>query len=171
MNASAAAGWGSPFLGDDTGREADIAYRFTVMVDSEAVGEFVSVGGISRTVETEEIQEGGRFIPHVRIKGSKPGHVTFKWGLLDRTYMWDWLDSVQYGKGAEFRRPVTIVQLSRRGAPVRAYQLEQAFPVRVKSADLDGGSSNMAIEEMEIVYDRVTTIVYSDSGAATAVGF
>ncbi len=146
-------------------RDHDVGYQFLVMIGFAVLGEFLSVDGISREVETEAIHEGGRSHgPHVRIKHGKEGTLTLKFGMMDRSALWDWMEMVRVG--VDFRREVQVVQFNRAFKPVRTYTLMDAFPRRVKAGGLDAGSTNLPVDEIEIVFDRLVPIIIPQSGEA-----
>ena len=156
---------GAALNSKDLGREVDVNYLFLVMVDFAPIGEFSGVEGISRAVDTEELQEGGRtYGPHVRLKHGKAGGVTLKWGMMDRSYMWDWMETVQVGM--DFRREVTIVLFNRSYIPVRVFYMHSCFPTLVKASSLDGAGSTSAIDELALVYDRLIPVIIPQDGEA-----
>jgi len=158
---------GSTLNSSDTARsrDHDVGYQFLVMIGFSVVGEFVSVDGITREIETETIPEGGRtYAPHVRIKQGKEGTLTLKFGMMDRSFLWDWIEMVQVGY--DFRLEVQVIQFNRNFKPVRTYALMDAFPRRVKAASLDAASTALAVDEIEMVYDRLVPIIVPHSGEA-----
>lgn len=167
--------WGGVARGYEAAREPDLNHMFTVLVSGMAMGDFNAVSGISKEVETESIAEGGRTGgPRTLIKGFKPGTVTLKWGNMDRTFMWDWINSVRVGPGAlgigtllGFRREVTVVQLSRNHEPYRVYHFHNAFPTSLKVGDLDVEGAKASVEELSLAYDSVTPLMMAQDTEAS----
>lgn len=148
-------------------RDHDVGFQFMVMIGFGAMGEFQSVDGLQRQVDTETLQEGGRSGgPHVVVKHGKEGTLTLKFGMMDRSGLWDWMEAVKVGY--EFRRDVTVVQFNRAYSPVRIWQLTNCFPRRIKSGALDAMSSNMPVDEIELVYERIIPMIIPHSGGAAA---
>lgn len=167
--------WGGVARSYRAAREPDTVYMFTVLVGGLAWGDFEAVTGITKEVDTESVPEGGRTAgPRTLIKGYKPGTVTLKWGQMDRTFMWDWIDSVAVGGGSlgtggllGFRREVTVVQCTRDHIPFRMYHFHNAFPVSLKAGDLVG-QSQQSVEDMTLAFDSVTPIIIAQDLEATA---
>lgn len=168
--------WGGVARSYRAAREPDIVYMFTVLVGGLAWGDFEAVTGIGKEVDTEQYPEGGRTAgPRQLIKGYKPGQVTLKWGQMDRTFMWDWIDTVAVGGGAlglgggllGFRREVTVVQCTRDHTPYRMYHFTNAFPVSLKAGDLVG-QGQQSVEDLTLAYDTVTPLIIAQDLEATA---
>lgn len=163
--AGALASWGSFARSGDSTREADVGYMFMAMVDFAPVGEFMSVSAFTREIDFEEVPEGGRsYGPHVIYKGGKGGSITLKWGLLDRSFWWDWIEGVQMGW--EFRREMTVLQFNRNHVPFRQFHFHNAFPIKVTGADLAVDNASAAAEEVVLRYDRLVPSIIPMSGEA-----
>jgi phage tail-like protein len=163
--AGAVASWGAFARSGDSTREADVGYMFMAMVDFAPVGEFMGITGFNRQVNFEEYAEGGRtYGPRYLFKGGGAGSITLKWGLLDRSFMWDWIESVQVGW--QFRRELTVLQFTRNHVPFRQFHFHNAFPVRVKAGDMSHDNTSAAFEEVEIKYDKLVPSIIPMSGEA-----
>ena len=163
--AGSLASWGAFARSGDSTREADVAYMFMAMVNFAPVGEFMSIGAFNREIDVEEIREGGRTGgPRVLVKGTKGGSITLKWGMLDRSYWWDWMEAVQIGW--DFRREMTVLQFNRNHIPFRQFHFHQCFPVAVKGAELSHDNTSAASEEVTLRYDRLVPSIIPMSGEA-----
>jgi len=146
-------------------RDHDVGFQFMVMINFFMMGEFQSIDGLQRQVDTETLQEGGRSGgPHVRVKHGKEGTLTLKSGMMDRSGLWDWMEGVKVGY--DFRREITIIQFNRKYQPVRIWQATNAFPRRIKSGALDAMNSSLPVDEIEIVFERLIPVIIPYTGAA-----
>ena len=145
----------------DGQRPIDIAFLFRVLGAKGLLGDFQSVDGFSREIEAFELQEGGRNNNvHVLPGPAKQGRLSLQWGLMDRSALYDWARSVEVG--VSFRQDLTIMQLTRRGVPLRIYTVSGAWPVEWRGARLDATQSTVPIEELKLAYDDVTLMVMPD---------
>lgn len=137
--------------------EAQIAFLFHVVIGSNILGEFRAVRGLGRTVEPEEIREGGRnHSPHMMVGQGKYQQCRIEWGFSLRATLFDWIHAVEAGYG--FRRLVWIFQLDRARNPLRVYQLWDAWPVSWEGARLDANDNLIDTEEINIAYELVTMV-------------
>ncbi len=135
-------------------RDPDITFNFNVLVGGVPLGDFVAVETIVKNVEAHSYKELGKNdSPHELIGQGSNGRVVLKWGLMNRSSLWDWMNEVKVGK--DFRRDVLVMQMTRGKIPVRTYNFRGAFPVRWTGAPLDAGSSTPAIEELELSYKSI----------------
>jgi phage tail-like protein len=140
-------------------RDADITFNFTVLVGGLPLGDFYAVDTFQRTVEPYVYKELGKNdSPRELVGIGGLGHVVLKWGLMNRSSLWDWMNEVmplEDKSGEGFRRDVLILQMNRGKIPVRCYNLRGAFPVRWTGANLDAMSSTTAVEELELSYRKL----------------
>ncbi len=147
-----------PGNGSVFGRDADITYNFSVLVEGMVIGDFMAVETLNRSIEVVPYKELGKNdAPHELIGTGNLGHVVLKWGLMNRGALWDWMKEVEV-KG-DFRRDVLIMHLTRSQIPVRTFVLKGAWPVRWSGANLDALSSTTAVEEIELSYKKLITAI------------
>lgn len=146
----------------DGQRPIDISFLFRVLGASGLLGDFQSVQGFSRSVEAFEFAEGGRNQGvHVLPGPAKQGRLSLQWGLMDRSALYDWARAVEIG--TSFRQDLTIMQLTRRGTPLRIYAVTGAWPVEWRGAALDASQSQVPIEELKLAYDDIEMTVIPDA--------
>lgn len=115
---------------------------------------FRKVSGLSRTLGTKEIEEGGRNrAAHTLWDGpAKLGEVTLEYGFIHTTALWDWCRLVEMG--GQFRKLVMIEQYGHGGSDVvRRFTLVGAWPKSWKASDLDATGGQMSVESLTLVYD------------------
>jgi phage tail-like protein len=146
-----------PFTREGTS-EKEGAFFFHVVIGTNVLGEFKAVSGFGRSVNTAEILEGGR--NHgPRTKWSPHGRhpdCTLISGSTSTGSMFDWIASVDAGR--DFRRVVTIVQLTRSRVPLRFFLLFGAFPVAWSGPSLDADASGNDEESVTLNYDSITVV-------------
>ncbi len=81
--------------------------------------------------------------------------VSFKRGVIGSQTLYDWFDQVRGGSESALRN-ITVALLSEdRSTRVMTWKLLRARPVRYRGGPLHGGSSDIAIEELVLAYERL----------------
>ena len=146
-----------PFTREGTS-EKESAFFFHVVIGTHVIGEFKSVSGFGRRVNTIDLLEGGRnHGPRVRW-APHGGHspCTLTSGSTSSGSMFEWIASVDAGR--DFRRVVTIVQLTRARVPLRFFLLFGAFPESWSGPNLDADASGNDEESVVLKYDSMTVV-------------
>lgn len=152
------AGFGAVLEGQ---RPVDIAFLFRVMWLEGILGDFQAVEGMSRAVELYEYQEGGKNDgKHVLPGPVKHGKLVLKTGEMNLSLLYDWCKMVELGE--DFRRDMLIMQMTRKGIPLRIFAVTDAWPVEWKGANLDAGQSAVPIEELHLVYNDLYMVLLPD---------
>jgi phage tail-like protein len=125
-------------------------FRFLVEIDGIASGGFVRVKGLSREVKTEARREGGvNDYEHKLVTGVSYPSVVLERGLaLDD--LWQW--ALDAADGNVTRKTIRVRLQNEAGEKAWAWQIESAFPVKWSSSDLDGQSSPVAMESLELAH-------------------
>ncbi len=137
-----------------------IAFFFHVMIGSDPVGDFQAVDNISASCMSYSVAEGGRnHSPHELPFGGprRRGELTLRWGMLYRSKLYEWFQSVELGYG--FRRDVYIMQLTRQKLPLRLMRLSQAWPVSWVGSNLDSNTSSYAVEQITLAYEDFSMVI------------
>ena len=141
--------------GDVVEKPGDITFLFQVVFGSLEIGDFQTVENIQKSVEVYSYQEGGRNHSPLLLPGpAKYGELTLKWGFMDRTTLWEWIEAVQIG--GDFKRDIMIVHLTRRLMPHRIYTLTGAWPIEWSGANLDVNDNKIPVESIKLVYDSLS---------------
>lgn len=137
---------------------------FSIEVDQVLAGIFKGVSGLNGTMETHEYVEGGvNGWKHVLPGPISYGNVTLETGVLDGKELWEWFYAIaSKGPDTDMRRNISIVlrQGSRDatlGNEVFRWNLIGAFPVSWSGPDLSGGSTEVAIQTLELAHYGVFT--------------
>ncbi len=141
------------------------AFRFHVDFQEEAgtdvsicSGAFSECTGLEATMEAKVIKEGGRNYGAVQ----RVGPVTFatvvlKRGITETRHLWTWFEFVTGGNYA-YRLSAIITMFDISGKAVLAWKLEDAMPVKFKTADLNARATEVGVEELHIVHEGLLKV-------------
>lgn len=134
------------------------AYNFEVRIGEDPVAGFTSVSGLTVEVETVEYREGGRDEHAHRLPaGTSHGTLTLEGGLTRETTLFDWVQAV--AGGTVRRKPVVLKLLGEAGsATCWGWECSGAYPVCWSGPDLRASGGGMAIESVELVYERLSRL-------------
>lgn len=133
-----------------------ISYMFHCTIGLDPLGDFSSVQGLSYEVDAFAYEELGRNHSPVLLPfdgPGKPGEVTLEWGMVVRSKLFDWIQSVKVG--GDFRKNVYITQLSQQRLPLRVYQLTGAWPRSWQASDMTTDRAEWSTEQLVLVYDQI----------------
>jgi phage tail-like protein len=121
-------------------------------------GAFSECTGLEATMEPKVIRAGGRNYGAAQ----RVGPVTFstvilKRGMTTEKHLWTWFEMVTNGSYA-YRLAAIITMFNTAGSGVLAWKLEKALPVKFKTADLNGKSTDIGIEELHLAHEGLTLI-------------
>lgn len=145
-----------PIIGDLGINKPMVAHMFEVAIGADPFGAFTEVSNITYEIQPYELIEGGRnFSPHLKpFNGpGKRGELTLKWGSVQRDKLQSWVESVK--TGYPFRRMVFLFHMTRTSIPFRIYTLTGCWPKQWKAPDLSTSSTEIAVEEVTLVYDNL----------------
>lgn len=132
------------------------SYHFTLEIAGVAAGGFVEASGIGAEIEVIPYRETGTATAAVR---SLPGRVTLmpltlRYGVSMDRGLWDWFNAVQ--KGQLERRNVSVIQFQNDGVTEsHRWNLYGAWPNAFVAGQLTTRQSEIAIESLTLVYDRL----------------
>jgi phage tail-like protein len=125
-------------------------FRFLVEVDGVVHGAFSKVKGLLREVKIESRREGGvNEYEHKIFTQVSHGSLVLERGIaLDD--LWKWAEDVAGGHIQ--RRKLSIRLQDEAGTDRWSWHVDDAFPVKWSLADLDAGSSQVAVESVEFAH-------------------
>jgi phage tail-like protein len=143
---------------DSYDNERVTAATFLFEVDGVEIGRFMEVGGLEVTVAVEEIEEGGEnnYVHKLPGRMTWP-NITLKRGITQNDTLLAWLNK---SSGEQFsangnkltRSTAAITLIGPAGQRLRAWEFDGAFPIKWKGPDFAAGSTDMAMEELEITH-------------------
>lgn len=137
------------------------AFHFGVSIDSAPKpvdASFLEVGGLTSTMTTEEVVEGGenRFV--WKLPGAvKHGNLTLKRGLAPQSSsLVSWCQRVFEGglSTSILTRSVRVFLYNGEQVAVRAWAFHQAYPVAWKIDTFSSNKNDLAIENIELAYQN-----------------
>lgn len=141
------------------GNDGQLASNFLLEVDGVEIGVFASVSGLSVTVGTEDIPEGGQngFVRKLPGQMTWPNIVLSR-GLIQADNLFEWLEKTSgEGFAASGNKLVrctgAITALSSDLKRLRAWNLAGCFPVRWKGPDFNVTSNDALSEELELAHE------------------
>lgn len=138
-----------------------IAAFFTIEMQGAVTGVFKSLENIGSENELTEYKASGP--KGEQVVKYQPGllkwnAVTLKQGVTDDLYFWEWRGLVEQGDMKAARKNGSFVMHNTKGESVAQWDFTNAWPRSIKGPGADATSSEVAIEELEIVcegYKRV----------------
>jgi len=116
-------------------------------------GAFSEVSGLEATMEPRAIREGGlNWGSHQRPGAVSFSTVVFKRGITRARDLWWWFELMGSGTyAARLRAQIQVFDSA--GAPLMAWTLRRALPVKFKCADLNARATDVGVEELHIVHE------------------
>ncbi|HTU94373.1 MAG TPA: phage tail protein [Solirubrobacteraceae bacterium] len=137
------------------------AFNFTVDLGAGTTtgpdAGFEECGPFAERVEVIEYRNGNALTnePSKLIGLSTVQDVSFKRGVMGSATLYDWFDQTRNGSISAIR-DVTVTLLSEdRSTQVTMWKLVRTRPVRYRGGPLHGRSSDLAIEELVLAYERL----------------
>jgi phage tail-like protein len=144
--------------------------NFYVSIYGLIVGQFQKVSGLESSIDVHEFAEGGLNEYTHRAAGPvKYERITLSHGVTDLQTMYKWYEGV--AKGVPVRTNMTIMVLDSVGFPVMWWDVKSVLPVRWVGPSLDAGSSEVAVESIELIHNGISKSVFSDVISAARVGY
>jgi phage tail-like protein len=134
------------------------SFNFTLAIGGITVAGFSEVTGLNNETAPIDYREGTDPITPRRLPGlTKNGNVTLKRGVTLETDLWDWRTKVLDGDIE--RKTVTISLRDEKGKDPRVqWVLHEAWPSKYVGPDMKANASEVAIESLEIVHEKVERV-------------
>ena len=138
------------------------AFNFAVeIVRSDAGAPLVGAAfsecdGLEISMEVKTIREGGSNDRQIRLAGPLAyGQLTLKRGMTPDSFdLWQWMSDSIADPG--LRADAEVVLLAPDGAERARFVLSRCIPVKMKAPPLNGKDGAVAIEELQLAYERIT---------------
>lgn len=130
-------------------------FNFLVEIDGITQAGFSDCTGFGASSDPIEYREGGMPENTVRkLPGqTKYPNITLKWGLTDSRELYDWYLDVTKGKIE--RKSGSIILLDLEGQERIRWNFFEAWPTKWDSADFSAKGTDVAIETLELVVEKV----------------
>lgn len=132
-------------------------------------GAFSECDGLEMTMEPKAIREGGNNQEQLHLIGPiSYGQLTLKRGMTGNRDLWNWFSAVgRTGRQSTANGKVVIADAT--GKPSLTFVLENCLPVKLRGPSLNGKDGQIAIEEMQLVYSRLSIRGAGDAGAGVSL--
>jgi phage tail-like protein len=141
------------------------------LTSAQATAGFSEISGLEATMDVENYDAGGvnggalRFLG--RIKWSnlvlKRGVIALR-PITDTSDFWTWLQLFLDGQG--IRKDGVITLMDESGAPALAWSWRRGLPIKWTGPTMQAQQSQVAIEQLEIAHEGLTTVVGGPVGLA-----
>jgi phage tail-like protein len=150
-------------------------FRVRIPVDENQLCEaaFSECDGLEMTMEPKTHREGGNNVTQYQLVGPMTyGQLTLKRGMTETFDLWDWFNRVNEGEYS-LRTKVVVEILSSEWSGEEQitssvdarFTLAGCLPVKLRAPSLNASDGGVAIEELQIAYERMDTeIPNSPSG-------
>lgn len=126
--------------------------RFYVMIDSTPQAVFTELSGLQVETEVMDYAEGGNNGFVHRLPGrTKVSNITLKRGITRSNELFAWYLKVAGGHQFD-RHNVTVVMYDTAGKELMRWNFLQAYPVKWIGPQLSAGSTNAAVETLELAH-------------------
>ena len=116
-------------------------------------------------MEPKTIREGGNNGEQIHLLGPVSyGQLSLKRGMTDNLDLWTWFEKVmQRGQGG-LRASGQVVMLSGSRKEQVIFELDGCLPIKLKAPTLNAQDGLVAIEEMQIAYQRMHILKPGQTG-------
>ena len=128
-------------------------FNFKVEIEGVTTGAFRNVEGLDSETEIVEYQDGDDLILRKRPGRTKYANITLKRGYINNTELWEWRKAVIEGKVQ--RKSGSIILCADDGTEIMRYNFFEAWPSKWKGFTLDGKGTDVNVEELELVVEKL----------------
>lgn len=133
--------------------EYNYSFRFSVAIDGIYNIIFTEFRLPNLQVETDPVKEGGQnAYTHLLPARVNAGTISFKHGMTSDLALLNWYGQVLSGNIASAIRVVTVKMIDTARVPMVTWTFRDAYPTKWTGPSLRAGASEIAIEELELVY-------------------
>jgi phage tail-like protein len=118
---------------------------------------FSECSGLEMSMTPKTIQEGGRNDQQIHLFGPTTyGTLSLKRGMTNSLDLWNWFDQVLQQDNHYQRASGLIVMLAPNPQMEQVlFRLTNCLPVKIRAPGLNAKDGLIAIEEMDIAYERL----------------
>ena len=133
---------------------------------------FSDCSGLDMTMEPKTIKEGGNNNQTIHLVGPvRYGQLTLKRGMTSNFDLWNWFERVVAPGGGNVRANCVVVMLAPDGKTEQVrFELTNCLPVKMSAPSLNAKDGQLAIEEIQIVYERLRLRPPGAAGAGLSRG-
>ncbi|GAC1361315.1 MAG: hypothetical protein NVSMB32_00090 [Actinomycetota bacterium] len=131
---------------------------------------FAECDGLEMTMEPKTVETGGRNGEQIHLVGPvKYGQLTLRRGMTANLQLWSWF-ALAGQPGHDSTAHGTVTMWDSGGTPVVTFALQECLPVKMRAPSLNAKEGLVAIEELGLVYRRLTVSAPGASGVSLGLG-
>lgn len=138
--------------------------------------EFSECSGLEMNMEVKTVREGGNNSEQIHLSGPLTyGQLTLKRGMTKNYDLWDWFEKVQMDRNLRIDGEIQLLSLERsiqNKKPVVkksknvVFKVFNCLPIKIVAPSLNAKDGEVAVEEMQIAYERLKREVKEEENAA-----
>ena len=130
---------------------------------------FAECDGLEMTMEPKTIESGGVNDRQIHLIGPvKYSQVTLKRGMTTDLGLWTWF--TRNVEGSVTPASGTVTMWDTDSTPVIEFHLEGCLPVRLRAPSLNARDGLVAVEELSMVYEKLTVAPAGSGGLGLSAG-
>lgn len=139
--------------------------------------EFSECSGLEMSMELKTIKEGGNNGEQIHLAGPLTyGQLTLKRGMTSSFDLWDWFETVQNQRNLRVDGEIQMLSSLRQAKQQEAsgaknkdvvFKLAGCLPMKLVAPSLSAKDGEIAIEEMQIAYERLQRVTVPTSSGGT----
>lgn len=130
------------------------AFNFLIEIDNVTVAGFSECSGLDTETDIIEYRNGDEDITVRKLPGLKKfTNISLKRGFTDSQELWEWRKKVMDGQTE--RQSGSIVLLNEAREEALRYNFREGWPSKWQGPGLNAGSSEVAIETLEIACEAI----------------
>lgn len=132
-------------------------FKVSIGVDDSPLASFAEASGLTKEFDPIEYRSGNAAERAVqKIPGLyKVPNIVLKRGYSKNTELFEWFQEVIDGK-ADYRRDGYVALLGEDKKEVLQWDFFNAWPIKLEGPSLNGKNNEVAIESLELAYERLT---------------
>ncbi len=134
---------------------------------------FSECTGLDMSMEPKPIANSGNNLRQTyRIAPVTYGRLTLRRGMTENLHIWHWFQAAAV-PGANRTASGQITMMNADGQPTVIFTLDECLPVRVAGPSLNAQTGQVALEELQLVYQRLQIKLpgQPDTGLNLSAGF
>lgn len=158
-----------------------VAFRFEVVLNlKEAMNgisnpvcnaAFAECNGLDMTMQPKSFNQGGANQQQTHLKDSVSyGQLTLNRGMTPNQHLWIWFEAAAT-PGINARADGTITLLNPDGRTAMVFKLFDCLPVNLRGPSFNASRGDIAIEEMQLTYGRLSIGNSSGGGIGGSLNF
>lgn len=138
---------------------SSVGHSFGVEYDGIVINSIQEVSGLKMeqdVIDHKYMTADGKYGVSRQPGRPKPGEVTLTRGLTGDNSFEQWVQTSQFGKMGEARKNGFVIVYDYEGAPIKRYQMTNAWPKTLEIGSMKAGDTSVLTEKLTITYEELT---------------